>query len=49
MADDEEEEKEKYTLSISILNFLKIVSLDPKLCVLLENQESVLSKVLFAE
>ena len=29
--DDEEEEREKYTLSLSILNFLKFVSKDSKL------------------
>lgn len=29
--DDSDEELEKYTLSLSILNFLKFISLDPKL------------------
>jgi hypothetical protein len=44
--DDEEEEWEKYTLSLSILNFLKFVSKDSKLRAQLSNRAEILSDVL---
>jgi hypothetical protein len=47
--DDEDEEEEKYTLSLSILNFLKFVSRDPKLQGQLANRADVLSEVLAAD
>ena len=44
--DDEVEEWEKYTLSLSILNFLKFVSKDSKLRAQLSNRAEILSDVL---
>jgi hypothetical protein len=44
--DDEVEEWEKYTLSLSILNFLKFVSKDSKLRAQLSNCAEILSDVL---
>ena len=46
---DLDEEYEKTTLAISILNFLKFVSNDPNLSLELEKHGNVLKAVLFAE
>lgn len=47
--DDEEEEHEKYTLSLSILNFLKHCSLESKIRHHLEGKKDILKEILFAE
>ena len=49
VVDDEDEEIEKYTLSVSILNFLKYVSLNKKLSSNLIGKGQVLAVVLSAE
>ena len=49
MVDDENEELEKYSLSLSILNFLKRVSDEPQTKDQLCNKGEVLKRTLFAE
>jgi len=47
--DDEEEEEEKYTLALSVVNFLKHVSKESKTRDQLKNKSEVLKKLLFDE
>ena len=47
--DDAEEEGEKYTLSLSILNFLKHVSKESKTRDQLKNKGEMLKNILFSE
>ena len=47
--DDPDEEEEKYTLSITLLHFLKWISANPKLRSMLQNCGEVLTSVLVSE